>query len=54
MQLTKVTSGNVDPVRLITRSFDENRDYLFPIPTSDLALNRSLVQNPGWTDGISK
>lgn len=47
-------SGCVDPVRRISRSFDESRDYLFPIPTSDLALNRSLTQNPGWSDGISK
>ena len=54
MVLTKGASGNVNPVRLITRSFDENRDYLFPIPTSDLALNRALVQNPGWTEVDAK
>ncbi len=29
-------------------SFDENRDYLFPIPTNELTLNSSLNQNPGW------
>jgi len=29
-------------------SFDENRDYLFPIPTNELTLNENLIQNPGW------
>lgn len=52
--LSKGANGNVDPVRYLSRHFDEERDYLFPIPTSDLALNRALVQNPGWTDGIAK
>jgi hypothetical protein len=29
-------------------SFDENKDYYYPIPTEDLQLNENLVQNPGW------
>src|SRR5690606_2653552 len=29
-------------------SFDESRDYLFPLPTNELTLNENLVQNPGW------
>lgn len=28
--------------------FDENRDYLSPIPTDELSLNENLEQNPGW------
>ncbi|WP_051113236.1 RagB/SusD family nutrient uptake outer membrane protein [Lunatimonas lonarensis] len=28
--------------------FDESKDYLWPIPLSDLAQNPSLGQNPGW------
>ena len=28
--------------------FDVNRDYLSPIPTSELTLNENLTQNPGW------
>jgi len=28
--------------------FNENRDYLWPIPLSDLAQNPKLGQNPGW------
>lgn len=26
----------------------QERDYLFPIPTREMSLNRALVQNPGW------
>ncbi len=46
-------SGYVDMYRTRTRSFDENRDYLYPIPRGDRDLNRNLVQNPGWDDGLS-
>jgi hypothetical protein len=28
--------------------FDENKDYLWPIPLNDLAQNPNLGQNPGW------
>lgn len=30
------------------RKFDENKQYLFPIPVEDLVLNPNLKQNPGW------
>ncbi|PKA98791.1 putative outer membrane starch-binding protein [Flavobacteriaceae bacterium MAR_2009_75] len=30
------------------RNFDENRDYLYPIPRVELQLNPNLTQNPGW------
>ncbi len=46
-------SGYVDMYRTRTRSFDENRDYLYPIPRGDRDLNRNLTQNPGWDDGLS-
>lgn len=52
--LSEGFSGCVAPVQQVRRSFDENRDYLFPIPTADLALNPALVQNPGWSDGIAQ
>ena len=35
-----------------TRAFDENRDYLYPIPSGDRQLNPNLAQNKGWTDGL--
>lgn len=31
-----------------TRRFDPAKDYLWPIPINELALNPKLVQNPGW------
>lgn len=31
-------------------TWDENRDYLFPIPLGQMELNKNLVQNPGWKD----
>jgi len=30
------------------RTFDPAKDYLLPIPTQQISLNSSLVQNPGW------
>ena len=36
-------------IRKTQHIFDEARDYLFPIPSEDLAINGNLVQNPGWT-----
>lgn len=30
------------------RSFDESKDYYFPIPIEDIVLNPNLTQNPGW------
>jgi hypothetical protein len=30
------------------RSFDPKRDYLWPLPTQELALNANLTQNPNW------
>lgn len=31
-----------------SRTFDVNKDYLFPLPLKQLALNPNLKQNPGW------
>lgn len=41
------TSGNLDPFPL-GGSFDEERDYYYPIPLEDLNLNDNLEQNPYW------
>ncbi|PWJ57897.1 putative outer membrane starch-binding protein [Dyadobacter jejuensis] len=30
------------------RSYDENKNYLLPLPLDELALNPNLEQNPGW------
>ena len=34
--------------------FDENRDYYYPIPSSERSLNPNLTQNPNWKDGLSE
>lgn len=51
--LSEGTKGFVDMYRTRTRSFDQNRDYLYPIPTEDRLRNPNLAQNPGWNDGLS-
>ena len=44
--------GLLEPVHNILFSFDEDRDYLYPIPINDRSLNKNLTQNPGWDDGL--
>lgn len=40
--------GNIIVNGNIPKTFNENRDYLNPIPTQELLLNPNLKQNPGW------
>ena len=43
------TSGNVNPYKGVVSAWDENRDYLYPIPTNEIGLTGgALVQNPVW------
>lgn len=54
LTLTNDTTGYIDYHRTVTRTpFDENRDYLYPIPINERSLNPNLTQNPGWNDGLS-
>ncbi len=46
--LTNGNSGNVIPYPNLVKSFDENKNYLFPLPVTELLLNKKLQQNPGW------
>lgn len=46
--LSNGNSGNIVPYPNQTKTFNENKNYLFPIPTSELLLNKNLIQNPGW------
>lgn len=50
VEFSEGTSGNIVPYpsRVKRRSFDEERDYLFPLPLGDLEVNHGLTQNPGW------
>lgn len=44
--------GYVDPFAISLNGkvyqFNWNRDYLSPIPTNELLINKNLKQNPGW------
>ena len=51
--LSEGDHGFMEKHRLLTRSFDETRDYLYPIPRGDRDLNKNLTQNPGWNDGLN-
>ena len=35
-------------IKATERTFDKNRDYLWPIPASDRLINSNLSQNPGY------
>ena len=39
---------NANGVPIVTRKFNPNRDYLWPIPYNQIVQNPNLVQNPGW------
>ena len=51
--LSETNKGMVVMHSKIARTWHEDRDYLYPIPTDERNLtNGALVQNPGWNDGL--
>lgn len=44
--------GYYDPFQGVPHSFNESRDYLYPIPSGERSKNHNLAQNPGWDDGL--
>ena len=42
--------GYIEPYQNLVITFDENRDYFYPVPIDELSLNHNLTQNPGWDD----
>jgi hypothetical protein len=50
---TKYLSGTVKGAGFTTWNdtyqFDEGRDYLWPVPETQINLNANLGQNPNWT-----
>ena len=50
--LSNDTYGYLDHHKNVEHSFDEARDYYYPIPTKERSLNPNLKQNPGWKDGL--
>lgn len=54
VELTKGEYGNVICYKGVPRHWNEERDYLYPIPSQDRILtNGALTQNPGWNDGLN-
>ena len=52
--LSEGTKGFVNPHKNLPGSWNEERDYLYPIPTDDRSLTGgALTQNPGWDDGLT-
>lgn len=51
--LSEGTYGYVDTQKGIRHQFNEDRDYIYPIPSDERQLNKNLTQNPGWNDGLS-
>jgi hypothetical protein len=35
-------------IRAQKRTFNPNRDYLWPLPSNDVSLDKNLTQNPGY------
>jgi len=46
------SGGSVMVNRNIAKGFNENRDYLYPVPIQERTLNPNLTQNPNWNDGL--
>lgn len=52
--LSSGTSGYIVAFPTITYAWNENRDYLWPIPADQrVATGGALTQNPGWTDSTN-
>lgn len=51
IKLSEGTKGYIDMHSAqVQGTWNEERDYLFPIPTGEMELNKALKQNPGWQD----
>ncbi|HET9984451.1 MAG TPA: RagB/SusD family nutrient uptake outer membrane protein [Longimicrobiales bacterium] len=46
--LSQGDRGRVRPHPDLVKVFDESKHYLWPLPLTELLLNKQLVQNPGW------
>lgn len=55
--LTTATGGYINPHPqsdpTTAHVFNEDRDYYYPIPSTERSLNPNLTQNPGWNDGLN-
>ena len=47
-RLSEGTKGQLTWLNNITRQWDEEKNYLYPIPEADFLMNPKLGQNPKW------
>ena len=53
IRLSNGESGYIICHSLITKKWNEDRDYLYPVPISERTLSNGVItQNPGWNDGL--
>ena len=51
--LSNGTSGNMVAYKDMIMQWNEDKDYLYPIPITDRTMTSgALSQNPGWIDGL--
>lgn len=48
IHLTNGNKGNVVVNPTLVKTFTDPKNYYFPLPTTELLLNKNLKQNPGW------
>ena len=54
IRLSNGESGYIICHSLITKKWNEDRDYLYPVPISERTLSNGVItQNPGWNDGLN-
>lgn len=52
--LSEGTSGNMVAYKDMIMQWNEEKDYLYPVPITDRTMTMGgLTQNPGWNDGLS-
>jgi hypothetical protein len=52
--LSNGESGYITAWSTVSYTWNEDRDYLWPIPADERVLTGGiLTQNPGWEDGLS-
>ena len=54
IRLSNGESGYIICHSLITKKWNEDRDYLYPVPISERTLSNGVItQNPGWNYGLN-
>jgi hypothetical protein len=48
IHLSNGNSGNVVANPTLVKTFTDPKNYYFPLPATELLLNKNLKQNPGW------